>query len=654
MTDRLPVRLACVTWALLLATAVTTIGRSQDLHELEDIAMKAAAKRVAASVVRIETFGGLERVGKLLVGTGPTSGTIVSKDGYIVSSAFNFVQKPTSILVTLPSGKRVAAEITARDHARMLVLLKVATDEDLPVPEAVARKEMVVGQWSLAVGRAFDRENVNLSVGVLSATNRIWGKAVQTDAKVSPSNYGGPLVDIRGRVLGVLVPLSPNATGEVAGAEWYDSGIGFAVPLDEILTQLDRMKMGEDLKSGILGISLKRGDMYALPAVVAACPANSPAAKAGLKPGDEVVEVDGAKIASQSQLKHALGRRYAGDPVSIVVLRGDERLSKTVELVDQLVPYEHPFLGILPLRDAGGVDVRHVFAGSPASDAGLQPGDGLVSINDTAVTDITQAQDLIAQFEPAQQVRVQVKRGGAIENLEITLGHLPLEISDSLPPARAANEPKAEQRPPVGVIDVKIPEEKNDCIAYIPESYDPRQSYGLVVWLHAPDGFDQDALLATWKQHCEDNDLILLAPRSADPKKWEPTEADFIRKVIDDIRDDYNIDPRRVVTHGYQAGGAMAYIVAFDQTELVRGVAAIDSGLPRRMTVPANDPLKRLAVYTTHAAKSSVSAQVQAAAKRLSDMKYPVTAKDLGEAARYLSAEEIAELVRWIDTLDRI
>jgi len=72
-------------------------------------------------------------------------------------------------------------------------------------------------------------------VGILSATNRIWGKAVQTDAKISPGNYGGPLIDIRGNVIGILVPLSPQGQGEVAGAEWYDSGIGFAVPLNDML-----------------------------------------------------------------------------------------------------------------------------------------------------------------------------------------------------------------------------------------------------------------------------------------------------------------------------------------------------------------------------------------------------------------------------------
>ena len=137
------------------------------------------------------------------------------------------------------------------------------------MPAAVPRSEMTVGQWAIAVGRTYEQPEPNMSVGVLSATNRIWSKAIQTDAKISPANYGGPLIDIQGRVLGVLVPLSPQRQGgEVAGAEWYDSGIGFAVPLADIIERLPTLKSGKDLHPGLLGISLKPGDIYALPAEI--------------------------------------------------------------------------------------------------------------------------------------------------------------------------------------------------------------------------------------------------------------------------------------------------------------------------------------------------------------------------------------------------
>ena len=183
-------------------------------------------------------------------GTGPTTGLIVDPEGYIVSSAFNFSNKPTSILVRLPDGTRKPAKLVATDHVRMIVLLKIDADKPLPVCEIAPASEMRVGQWTIALGRTFEGDRPNVSVGILSAKDRIWGKAIQTDASVSPNNYGGPLVDIRGRVMGVIVPLSPESADEVAGYEWYDSGIGFAIPADHIQKILPRIEKGRRSASG--------------------------------------------------------------------------------------------------------------------------------------------------------------------------------------------------------------------------------------------------------------------------------------------------------------------------------------------------------------------------------------------------------------------
>ena len=79
---------------------------------------------------------------------------------------------------------------------------------------------------------------------------------------MSPVNYGGPLIDIRGQVLGVLVPMSPQNDSEIAGADLYDSGIGFAIPLEDVYANLERLKRGVDLHPGRLGITLKSRDPY--------------------------------------------------------------------------------------------------------------------------------------------------------------------------------------------------------------------------------------------------------------------------------------------------------------------------------------------------------------------------------------------------------
>src|SRR5262249_60057022 len=148
------------------------------------------------------------------------------------------------------------AKMVATDTTRMIALLKIEAT-GLPVPVAAPKKEIKIGQTALALGRTLEpdlNKSPSVSEGIISAVERIWGKALQTDAKVSPTNYGGPLVDLEGRVMGILVPASPHAEGETAGIEWYDSGIGFAVPLEDGFAVLPRLKQGQELKKGVLAI----------------------------------------------------------------------------------------------------------------------------------------------------------------------------------------------------------------------------------------------------------------------------------------------------------------------------------------------------------------------------------------------------------------
>lgn len=646
--------------ALLLAAFCVCSSPSlaqQDLAALEEQAIKAAVVRVAPSVLRIETIGGLERVDRLLVGSGATTGLVVSADGYLISSAFNFIQKPAAILVTLPSGQRAAAEIVARDRSRMLVLLKVASDESLVVPEVAPRDQLAVGQWTIAVGRTFDQAEPNVSVGILSAASRIWGKAIQTDAKVSPANYGGPLIDIRGRVLGVLVPLSPQQQDEVAGAEWYDSGIGFAVPLADVLPHLDQLKRGEELYPGLLGVTLKGHDIYADPPEVVACQPKSPARQAGLQPGDLIVEVDGVKVVRQSQLRHALGPRYAGERLRLAVLRGQQRLELSVELAARLEPYETPFLGLLPDRsptDRPGVTVRYVYPGSPAAKAEIAVGDRLVSLAGQPVTDVASAWEILGNYEPGQRIKLAVERGSQTREEELELARLPVAVPDTLPTARPPAPAAAAQRPPVGLLDLKLPEEANECLAYVPESYHPDVAYGLVLWLHEPGGFDRNQLVAEWQELCRANDLILLAPRAAEPNRWLPTEVDFVRKTLDEVLSRYRVDRTRVVACGHQAGGAMAALTAFSHRSLIRGLAVTETALPGRLQIPANDPIERLALFLGVAEKSDVVPRLREQVAQLQQAKYSVILREHAGDPRPPTAAQRAELVRWIDTLDRL
>ena len=651
-------------WSLVILLAgLSSTSAQESLDDLEERAFRDAVAAVAPSVVQIETVGGLERVGKLLVSTGPTTGLIVSEDGYIISSAFNFVQKPTSILVSLPGGKRAAAQIVARDQSRMLVLLKVNSTEKLPVPAAVPRSEMQVGQWAIAVGRTLARTEPNYSVRIISALDRIWGKAIQTDAKISPVNYGGPLIDIRGRVLGVLVPLSPQQpqgpaqqqTSEIAGAEWYDSGIGFAVPLEDINQRLETLKAGKDLHPGVLGVALKKGDIYSLPAEVLAARADGPAGKAGLKAGDVIVEIDGQPIERQAQLRHALGRHYAGDVVKIAARRGSEQVRADVTLVEKLAPYQHPFLGILPLRaPSAEVRVRFVYPDSPAAKAGVQPGDRIASVNAAPVAGRLEILDQVALLEPKQKVTLGLERGSEKLTVELEPATLPTDLPPELPPAQQPPAKAADPKPVTGIVEIKLPEEKNNCLAFVPDSYHPQVPHGVVIWLHGPDGVSREALSARWKAACEKHHLIVLAPQAANANRWEPTEVPFIRKTLDDLASHYNVDRSRIAVYGYQTSGSLAYLVALQNLDRVRGVIAVDAAPPARTVLPENDPLTRLAFYLASAEKSPAAGAMKAAGQRLGSAFFPVTTAALGEQPRDLTDAELLDVARWLDSLDRI
>lgn len=303
-------------------------------HVLAPKAFRAAMNRVLPSMVTIESFGGVTGAGSKrgqmqgirLPGEGPTTGIVVSPDGYIVTSTFNFLKKPPIITVVLPSGERKVAKLLGQDLTRKLCVLKVDGVQGLPVPEFAPRSQLRVGQWAVALGVGFGDDEPSLSAGIISATSRIQGRAVQTDANLSPANYGGPLVDIEGRVIGVCVPLSPQSKEVASGVEWYDSGIGFAVPLDGAQDLLTRLKAGETLKPGFLGIRHQAPADKQPGSIITDVLKGSPAEQAGLKKDDRIVVVDGEDVLDHVHLMVLVGKHIAGDEVKLGIKRGDETL----------------------------------------------------------------------------------------------------------------------------------------------------------------------------------------------------------------------------------------------------------------------------------------------------------------------------------------
>ena len=317
----------------------------------QQLVFQNALRTVMPAIVRIDTIGGAQpvrhemtimRQQRVTTGfrqaDGPTTGLIWSADGYILTTSFNFVRDPVVITVTLADGRRYVARLIARDAPARLALLKIDAT-DLPTPQWVDVDELRPGQWALAAGWGYGGAEPALTVGILSAPRRMSGQAVQTDAKISPANYGGPLFDVEGRVIGICVPMGPGED-EFAGVEWYDSGIGFAIHAEHIRRRVPRLKQGDDLHHGLLGINLDSreavvGDEVGDDAVsglrIIGQP-RGPAAEVGLQTDDVITHLDGEPTPRIVNFRRIVARKAAGDTIKVDYRRGEQLASVALTL----------------------------------------------------------------------------------------------------------------------------------------------------------------------------------------------------------------------------------------------------------------------------------------------------------------------------------
>lgn len=631
---------------------------AQELNEAEEAAIQAAVDKMAASVVQIETIGGLISGGGPLEGGSRTSGTIVSEDGFILSSLFGFAQNPSGILVTLPNGKRVAGKLIAKDTQRNLALLKVETETELAVPESVTRGQLRPGQWSIALGKIYSAEMPTVSVGIVSATHRVWGKAVQTDAKISPNNYGGPLVDIRGRVIGILTPLSPQETGSAAGLEWYDSGIGFAVPLADLLPRLDTMKDGNDLQPGLLGINLEGKDDVADQPTVAAVRYNSPAQQAGIQEKDVIVEVNDKPIERQAQLKHVLGEAYAGDLLTMKLQRGDEEVSVELTLAAELIPYARPLLGIALKRTANKDEdtiIAYVFEETAAAKIGLKTGDTIIRYDDTETATSSALRQAVATAEPGTTHKIVVLRDDEEVELEIEPGIVPDKFLTGNPAPSPAEGVEAQAGVVTGESDFQLAEEQNAAKLFVPDVAAKLPSLGLVVLLSETE-FTHEPQREAWRQQAAKYGFAVLEIAPADGTRWTRPETSVVRKLIDKVRGSYTIDAQRTVVVGGKSAGAMALLHGFENREIQAGAVAVEAVIPRGVNIPDNEPLERLELVFLTLPDSPVHEAAEKQIERLREMKFPVISQVLTESgeAKALAEAQVEQLAEWLNTLDRI
>jgi len=315
--------------------------RSQKVVIEESSAIIDAAKKIRPSVVSItgkgqqtaDFFGFQDLTPSEVAGTG----FVVTADGLIVTNK-HVVENATSFTVTTNDGKTFSATVVATDPTNDIAFMKVE-GSGLPVVDFGDYDKLQVGQWVIAVGNALGELQNSVTVGVISAKERsvdtdgetLYG-LLQTDAAINPGNSGGPLVNLSGQVVGINTAIAGNA-----------QGIGFAIAATDIKKDLESyQKHGKILQPYLgvkyrnltkniamaLGLSVDHGAYIIANGVVN----GSPAASAGLRPGDVVTKLNDDEVTDTNPLVRLVRKYSPGDKVKITFMRGKETQSTDLVL----------------------------------------------------------------------------------------------------------------------------------------------------------------------------------------------------------------------------------------------------------------------------------------------------------------------------------
>ncbi|SDO59680.1 putative serine protease PepD [Pedococcus dokdonensis] len=282
-------------------------------------------------------------------GGGTGSGFVIDRDGHIITNNHVVASAASggTIKVELANGTEIDATIAGRDGSYDLAVLKTSRTDLEPLVIG-SSKDVVVGDQVIAVGAPLGLESTVTS-GIVSALNRpvspggdgnqqSYINAIQTDAAINPGNSGGPLLNMAGQVIGVNSAIAriPGATDTQSG----NIGVGFSIPSDQVLKTAEQLIKTGSAQHPVIGVVLDReftGDgvrILAKESDTSGPPIDpqGPAAKAGIKAGDVIVEFDGRRVTDPDDLVVAIRAKSVGDSVSMKVRRGSETISVTLTL----------------------------------------------------------------------------------------------------------------------------------------------------------------------------------------------------------------------------------------------------------------------------------------------------------------------------------
>ncbi|MDR7049636.1 serine protease Do [Duganella sp. 3397] len=370
---------------------------------------------------------------------GVGSGFILSADGYVMTNA-HVVEGADEVFVTLTDKREFKAKVLGADARTDVAVLKIEGDK-LPFLLMGDSDKIRVGEWVIAIGSPFNLENT-VTAGIISAKQRDTGDylaLIQSDVAVNPGNSGGPLINMRGEVIGI--------NSQIATLSGAYNGISFAVPIDEAIRVSEQLKKNGKVTRGRIGVQISEvnkevaeslGLKNAEGAGVAMVEPDGPADKAGVKPGDIILKFNGATITRSSDLPRIVGGTAIGSKATITVWRKGQQLDLPVNVVEMdadkagkgatgkgkggkaepeqaksnalgLVVTDLPADKRKEIGVDGGVVVADVDGVAEA--AGLDEGDILLQLNNVAIKDAKQFNALVTKLDPKKRSVVLVRRG---------------------------------------------------------------------------------------------------------------------------------------------------------------------------------------------------------------------------------------------------
>ncbi len=369
---------------------------------------------------------------------GQGTGVIVDADG-IIATNNHVVAGAQRLEVTLQDGRKLSAEVVGADPETDLALLRVQAKE-LPAARLGDSTLLEPGDWVVAVGNPFGLDHT-VTVGVVSATGRSgigvasYEDFIQTDAAINPGNSGGPLLNLDGEVIGINTAIRTSNGGS--------DGISFAIPSATLARVLPELVADGRVSRGWLGITLQPltpelarsfGLESASGALISEVQPDTPAAAAGLRPGDVVLSVQGKDVRNHRELSEAVAALDPGTEAELVLLRKGKRQGVTVELG------ERPPKGVLAQRETrapsgaegfglrladmprslaqelqleGGALVREVAPDSSAARAGLLPGEVILSVDEHEIDSGQDAAERLREAGSGARLLVRAQNGGA-------------------------------------------------------------------------------------------------------------------------------------------------------------------------------------------------------------------------------------------------